>query len=372
MARFEGIAEVSFLDGITINDLKEKAVDAYTAEAGAAPPDRDKAILYAAAQIVFQCAEIGNRKAKQNLLNYSTGDHLDNLGLGKADRDSGDYAVVIIRFMLAAARSTTVAIPAGTRVTSQAQTVFFATNEYAEITSGAMYADILCKATTAGTAGNNFAAGDLNLLVDPIAYINGVSNLEAPTGGADAETDDDYAKKIYMARYLYSTAGSEAAYKYYAKEYSSLIDDVKVENPEDAEIVIYILMSDREQAADAFVQGLQEYLSDPVIKPLTDSITVRNIERVEYEINVSYRIYNADISHLTDIQTAVAQAAENYKIWQSAKIGRDIKYQKLEAFLINAGAAEVEITAPTDTTVTESQIAHCTATNVTYAGTVED
>ncbi|MDE6434615.1 MAG: baseplate J/gp47 family protein [Lachnospiraceae bacterium] len=65
-------------------------------------------------------------------------------------------------------------IPQGTRVTA-AYEVYFATIEYAEISPGETEITVMTECTEAGTIGNDFAAGELMTLVDPIGFIKNAS-----------------------------------------------------------------------------------------------------------------------------------------------------------------------------------------------------
>ena len=380
MARFEEISDVSFMGDITLEGLKKKIVEEYNAAyleitgENKTVPDEQLAIMYAAAELFYQLAEAINSKAKQNLLKYSSGTYLDNIGIsrGGLTRKQAESAVVMIRFTASAVRQNVIGIPEGTRVTGGSGRIYFATTEYAEIAPGEEYVDVPCMATAGGAAANDFEIGELNMLVDPIAYIGSVSNTDAPTGGTDAESDDAFAERIYDSRYTYSTAGAEQAYIYYTKAFSTLIDDVVVLNPSDANIDIYILMADRTQATSAFLEELENYLDDPDIKPLTDNITVKNVTRVNYAISVEYKIYDTDLSKLAEIQKAIAAAAEDFKTWQSARIGRDISSQKLISLLIAAGAAQVTINSPLDTKVEANEIAYCESTSIEYKGYIEE
>ncbi len=379
MSRLPHIPDVSFMGNTTVAGLKQLALDEYqkalTEISGSYDgiPDEDKAILFTVAQIFYQLAETMDVKARQNLLKYAEGDYLDNLAAKKPlERKAEEYAVVTVRFTLSAEQKNTVAIPAGTRVTSPAGNIYFATSEYEEILPGEKYKDVQCRALTGGAAGNKFAVGELNILADPIAYMASAANIEMPTGGADEETDDDFAERIYLARTLYSTAGSRDAYIYYTKSYSTLIDDVVPTNPQDADIVIYITMKDRELATESFLNGCRDFLCNPNIRPLTDNITVKNIERVEYEADVEYTVYISDVSRLTEIDNAVKTAVAEYEEWQSGKIGRDINTQELIARVKDAGAAKVTVKLPADTTISSEQIAYCTSTKITYKGYIEE
>lgn len=379
MTRFNEIADVSFMGNITLAGLKKTALDEYSTAhseiTGKNIPisDEHKAILYAVAQIFYQSAEAIDTKARQNLLKYSSGAYLDNLALGKTTpRKMAECSVVTIRFTLSAVRQNIVAIPQGTRVTNSAQNIYFSTTEYTEIPAGDSYIDVMCISTIGGAAANDFDIGEINILVDPVAYIGTVSNVDVPTGGADEETDEAFAMRIYEARNVYSTTGSESAYIYYTKSYSTAIEDVYPTNPKAAEIEIYILMADRKEATPAFIEGLTDHLYNVNTKPLTDKITVKNVEQIQYNIDVEYTIYETDISKLSEIEKTVAAAVEQYKVWQCAKIGRDINNQELLSRMKAAGAAKVNIKTPIDTKITPTQIACCGNTKIEYKGYVEE
>lgn len=392
MARFPEIPEVSFMGDITLSGTKRKALEYYNEEykkitgKNDGISDQNKAILYSAAQIFYQIAAAINEKGKQNLLKYATGEYLDNLAPERIRRKQAENAVVTVRFNLSAARNHKVAIPQGTRITSQSGKLYFATEVYAEILPGEEYVDVRCvsagRATqyngsttdikyTGGTVFNNFEIGELNVLVDPIAYIKSVENIERPSGGTDVESDDDLAQRIYDSRYLYSTTGAEAAYIYYIKSYSTLIDDVVVTNPQDADINFYIATKDREAASETFLNGARDYLYDKNIRPMTDRISVYNAKQIKYKINVEYTVYESNISRLSEIQKSIEAAVEEYKTWQSEKIGRDINSQKLISLMVAAGAAKVEVIEPKDTRVLPEEIAYCIETEATYTGFIE-
>lgn len=379
MARFSDIADVDFMGDITLSEIKKRAIAYYTEELKRATgntavsvSDERKAELYATAQILYQLMQTANDKGKQNLLKYARGSYLDNIVLSRSmTRKTAESAVCTVRFTLSSERTEAVVIPKGTRVTTPGRQKYFATDETVEIPSGQIYTDVICTATEGGSSHNDLAVGELNTIVDPIAYVASAANTDITQGGADAETDDALAERFFNAKNEFSTAGSEDAYKYYTKSYSSTIDDVYVENPDEAQIEIYILLKSREAATEGFITDLTNYLSNPKIKPLTDIITVHNIEKVNYTIDVSYTVYTENTSKLAEIQKAVAEAVENYKIWQCGKIGRDINNQKLISCMIEAGAATVAVKAPEAATVGKTQIAQCVETSVTYTGTTE-
>ena len=145
-----------------------------------------------------------------------------------------------------------------------------------------------------------------------------------------------------------------------------------IDNPSDAEIEIYILLKDRDLATESFIDRLSEYINNPDIKAITDHITIKNVERVEYSIDVEYSICNSDISALNIIQQDVKSNIYEYTEWQSQKIGRDIDIQKLISYIIQAGGRKIRVNSPSVKTITNTQIAYCTGVNITYKGTVEE
>ncbi|MGN0164355.1 MAG: baseplate J/gp47 family protein, partial [Candidatus Ornithomonoglobus sp.] len=270
MARFNDITDVDFMGDITLDGLKTDAINYYTealqeitGSSSATVPDERKAELYAAAQLLYQLMQTANDRARQNLLKYARGEYLDNLVLSRSmTRKTAESAVCTVRFTLSAARSYAIAIPAQTRVTTPARSIYFATDTATEIPAGEVYADIVCTATEGGSAANGLTPGEINTLVDPIAYVASVSNIDVTQGGADTETDDALAERFYNARNEYSTAGSENAYIYYTKAYSSTISDAVVKNNSAAVIDIYVLLESREAATEGFLSDLKSYLSN--------------------------------------------------------------------------------------------------------------
>ena len=152
MARFSNIADVDFIGDITLTGLKSDAIKYYTEElqditgGSVTVSDERKAELYAVAQLMYQLMQTGNNKARQNLLKYARGEYLDNLVLSRSIvRKQAEKAVCTVRFTLSAARSSAIAIPAGTRVTTPTRTIYFATDATTEIPAGETYKDIVKK-----------------------------------------------------------------------------------------------------------------------------------------------------------------------------------------------------------------------------------
>jgi phage-related baseplate assembly protein len=224
-------------------------------------------------------------------------------------------------------------IPIGTRA-STAEAVYFGTDNYAEIPAGSSYIDVPATCTEDGKAANGIGIGDVRTLVDPIPYVASVSNTVVTGGGADTESDNDLAERVYLAPSAYSTAGPEDSYKFHAQKYNSAIGDVVATSSHEAgEVNIVFLMADGTAPDATTISGLQAYLSDDTIRPMTDVVTVAAPTAVNYSIDLTYYINQSDSAQAVTTQAAVTQAVDDYKKWQR-HIGRDINPSKLVSLII--------------------------------------
>lgn len=372
--------DISFIDGRTIEDVKSEMVADYEAFMTAAegkPYTLDRAAphrmeLYAAAAQIYQAMQYIDRGGKVNLLKYSYGGFLDNLALIKGPtRNPAAAASTTVRFTLSATRAFVVSIPAGTRV-SMDGSVYFATDVYTEIPAGSLTADVTATCTTPGTAGNGYQPGELATLVDPVPYVAQVANVTPTAGGTDAESDDDYKERIYLAPGAYSTAGPEDAYRYHAMSYSAAVGDVETESSQAAGTVdLVFVLADGSDPGPEMIQGMLDHLSARLRRPMTDLVHVSAPQKVAYTIDVTYWINRSQAAQAVAIQQAVTQAVEDYKTWQRT-IGRDINPSKLHELMMKAGAKRLEITAPVYTAVSKIKIAALEGDAVVRYGGLED
>lgn len=373
--------EISFIDNKTIEDVRDEMVADYeeymTKAAGQtvtlprSSPHRG--VLYAAALQIYQAFQYIDRAGKQSLLKYSYSDFLDNLGLLKGvTRSPATAAVTTLRFTVSAVRQVATAIPKGTRV-SAGGSVYFATDEYAEIPAGGSTVDVPATCTDAGTEGNELAAGDLTIMVDPLPYVASVVNTTATEGGADVESDDDLAERIYLAPGAYSTAGPEDGYLFHAKQFNPSIGDVVATSNQAAGTVdIVFIMSDGKTPGTEMINGLKEYLNGKTRRPMTDLVNVSAPAEVTYTVDLTYYINRSDSARAVAIQEAVQTAVDDYLTWQRT-IGRDINPSKLVALVMAAGAKRVTVTAPTYTTVDAIKVSALSGgPTISYGGLEDD
>lgn len=375
----ENLPEVSFIDNITLDDVQRQMVADYQEryesltgkKTALSRADPVALVLYACSIQIYQTLLFVDRAGKQDLLKYSYGGYMDNLAALKGiSREPAKAAVVKVRFTLSGLRPSPVVIPAGTRVTNGE--LYFETNEYAEIAAGEESIDLICTCQKAGKLGDGLMAGDINILVDPIAYVQSVVNLEESSGGADIESDDSLAERIYIAPSKYSVAGPEEAYRYWVKTFNSSITDVYIDSENPTEVIIEFIMNNGELPSESVIDSLRDYLRDRNIRPLTDQVIVKAPNTVDYALDIKYYINKSDSAQAKTIQGAVENAIENYIIWQRSKIGRDINPSKLTSMIEAAGAKRVEMSSPIFRKIGKSDVAKLLTKKVSYGGIEDD
>lgn len=373
------LPDVSFIDDMQLEDVQMQMVrdyqDRYKAITGKDVvldrADPMSLILYALSIQVYQALLYVDKTGKQDLLKYSYGAYLDNLAAMKGiAREQAKPSRAMIRFTLSGIRPSTVEIPEGTRVTNGE--VYFQTESHAEIPSGESSVDVAAECMTSGVVGNNLEVGEINILVDPVPYVAKVANTEPTTGGADIEDDDTLKDRIYIAPSKYSVAGPEESYRYWVKTYNSNISDVLIYSDDPVDVVIEFIMNDGELPSESMLLGVQKFLSDEQIRPLTDRVTVKAPETVEYKVNVKYFVNQSDLKKVDTIKTAVNVAVDDYIQWQRSKIGRDINPSQLIQQMVSAGAKRVEVALPVFQVIGKANVAKLSSKTVTYGGLEDD
>lgn len=375
------LPDISFIENKTVDDVKVSMVadyEAYMTEATGKPytlprVSRDRFKLYAAAAQIYQAMKYVDIKGKMDTVKYSVGDFLDLLGAFRcgATRNQAAAAVTTIRFTLSAARASVTAIPQGTRIA--AGQLFFETSVYTEIPAGDLTADIPATCMTAGETGNGLAPGELKTLVDPVPYVQSVENTSTSSGGADRESDESFAARIFIAPGKYSTAGSRNGYEYHVQDYSSAIGGVHVSSDQAAGTVdIVFVMADGSLPSAEMISAMSQHMSAETLRPMNDLVTVHAPAEVKYTVSLTYYINQSDNNRAVAIQQAVSAAVDSYVAWQR-KIGRDINPSKLLALVMGAGAKRAQITAPIFTAIPADSIAVIDgAASITYGGLEDD
>lgn len=378
--KLHDLPEVSFIEDIAADTLLEEMITDYqekyyelTGEYEALGElDKYRILMNATVLKIYQAFQSIEKAGKMNLLKYASGDYLDNLGATRGiTRNPAKAATCTVKFSLSQAQNSVISIPAGTQITT-GDGVYFITDNYNEIPAGSSEIEVSATCQTEGTVGNGYVIGQLNTIVEPIAYISSVTNITESTGGEDIQSDDSFREKIFLAPSGYSTAGPEDAYIYWAKAYSASIGDIKVITPADDTVQLIILLKEGSIPDIEFLTGLQEYLSDGNIKPMTELITVTAPEVVEYEVTGTYYINRSNKDNAVKIQAAVTAALDEYVSWQKEKIGRDLNPFHLQYLLVKAGVKRIELITPTYLDITDTTVAIANVISMEYGGIEDD
>lgn len=375
------LPEISFIEGITLESILEEMVTDYEVKYAEVTGrkirlrtgDKEHIHLRVLAGQYYQMYQQLDYAAKMNLLKYSTGNYLKNLGaLKKTFIQEPRPAVVKVRFTLSEIRKDVIYIPKGTRVTA-GDGVYFATDEYAEVAAGESYTDVSCTCETVGETGNDYMPEMIEIIVDPVPYVKSVINLTKSEGGCGEESEESFRERIFLAPSSYSVAGPADAYEYWVKQYNSAaIEDVKITDPGDAVVDIRLLLRGGAIPGETFCSGCFDYLKENPVIPLTDKIHVSAPDIVNYNLKATYYIARSNANNVKSIQESIEAAKDTYLNWQRTKIGRDLNPDTLIEFVRAAGGKRCAIESPVFTVVPETSVAQETNVEFVYGGIEDD
>lgn len=380
MKELRDFPEVSFIEGMTVEDIQEyylsvmqeKYKELTGKELVLQATDPIRLVAYANCLLLYQIAQYADRAGKMALLKYSYGDYLENIGALKGiSRTKGAFAKTILQFTLSAERPGITVIPEGTRVTAS-DGVYFKTLDILEIPAGTVVGEVNAECNEMGSKGNGYQCGSLKVLVDPVAYVEKVENITISEGGADLESDENLAERIYLAPSAWSTAGPDDAYEYWVRTFNPAISDVSVWSDVPGEVDIWFVLNDGQLPEQALIEELEQYLTGEEIRPLTDKVVVGAPDIETYSIDFTYYINRSDRTRISAINEQVQSAVWEYIRWQKERIGRDINPDQLRKMVISAGAKRLDIRSPDFRKISRRSIAILKEEALILYGGVED
>jgi len=321
------------------------------------PAGPEKLLIKWAAYIILHERILNNYTGNQNVPSRAEGKNLDALGelLYNVERPQAQAAVCTERFHLTAPQESAILIPKGTRVSDVSGTLVWETTVNAYVPAGAEYVDVSLRCSVAGTVGNGYAKGQLSKLIDTFEFADKCENTEMTDGGADRADDNKYYQLIRDGMDAFSTAGSMSGYVYHAEKASTEIGDVVANSPTPGCVDIYVLMNDGSFASDVIKSAVLEACSSDKVRPLTDFVSVRNPEAVEYDVELTYYLPLNSRQTPAAIAAAVQEAVYGYLEWQGTRFGRDIDPSELVYRVKQTGVKRVEVTSPTFTKLRRSE-----------------
>ena len=322
------------------------------------PASPEKLFIQWVTSIILQERVQTNYAGNQNIPSRADGENLDALGelFYETKRPGAVAAVCTERFYISEVQRSAVLIPKGTRVTDASRVLVWETVEDAYIPIGETSVDVRIQCQTPGTVGNDYSAGQINAVVDLFDYYSGCENIAASDSGSDRLDDDAYYELMRASMDGYSTAGPWGSYIYNAKKVSSEIADVIANSPAPGHVRIYVLMRGGSIATEEMKTAVLEACNPDEVRPMTDFVQMGDPVTVPYNIDLTYYIpVNSPIS-AAQIEAGVAAAVEEFKAWQSAKLGRDINPSKLYHLLMEAGVKRVELRSPAFTQLRDGRL----------------
>jgi phage-related baseplate assembly protein len=323
--------------------------------------------------------------AKLNLVRYSRAPILDYLGenIG-VERLPASKAKTVLRFSFDPAPATGQVLPAG--VVVQSGEVQFATDVALPVAAGSLTVDVSASCLEAGTKGNGFLAGQVRELVSEVAGLSvaSVQNTTTTAGGSEEEDDEHLRERIVLAPEQFSNAGSVGAYRFHALSSHQDVIDVAVVGAEMAVqngqlvstngippgvVNLHPLTKAGLPSAAVKAAVLAACNADKV-RPLTDYVRVYDPVQVDFAITAQLTLYTT-----ADAVLALAEAnkaAVAFRDRLQAKLGSDVVRTQLIQALHVYGVYAVALVAPANDVVLSSEKwAHCTAINITVAGTAQ-
>lgn len=335
------------------------------------PGDERRIFGEALASLTLALYSTMNDSAKQATLRYARGEVLDALGeFAGVYRIEAMPATTTVRFSLKEAVAQNIIIAKGTRVTSD-YSRYFATTETAVLQAGSLYIDVEVESTEGGSNYNDIPVGEINVLVDLIAYIDGVSNTLITSGGGDVESDEDLRQRIRLSPASRSTAGPKNSYKYFAISADATVADAYVDSPTPGVVVITPILYGGEIPDQDVLNKVLAACSADDVRPLTDKVEVSAPTTQTYDIELTYYTTAANETAVVQNIEGEGGAIDQYIYWQGSSLDRDINPDYLRKLILCpedsegnhlTGADRVVITSPAYTKLDHTTVAKFSGT----------
>lgn len=338
------------------------------------PGDPVRLFLSTLAYRVSQERVIYNNAARQTLLRYAQGTKLDHIGaMFGAYRLQSEYAKTTLQFSIQAPLSFNIVIPAGTRATTKDGSAIFATDEEIIILAGRLSVTVTATCLTAGEAFNHILVGEVNTMIDPIAYVNELTNTKETSGGSDIENDDDFRQRIALAPESFSSAGPELAYKYHALSAHKNISSVSIEGtPTGGIINVFVLLKNGiiPDVNSVEITAVKNALNAEKIRPINDTVDVYPATGIVSDYSLTWYLTKSTSSLQSAIAKKITEAVVQYETWQTSTLGRDINPDELIALCKAAGAKRIVLNGLDYRSLSQNEVCqfNTNANRILYGG----
>lgn len=313
-----------------------------------APASPAKLFILTVVLGIIQERVMTNYAINQCIPSRAEGTNLDGLAelFFAQQRRQAAPARCTIKFTISEAQRSAIIVPAGTRVTDEERTLYWATEDDYYILPGETTIDIPVICQTSGAEGNGWKPGTITALVDIFDYYLSCQNTTESDGGSDAMTDDELYEAMVLSMDALSTAGPQGSYIYHAKTVSSEIADVSACTPEPGVVAIFAIGKDGRPVSKELQDKILEVCSADNRRPMTDLVKMEDPVDVSYDIDLTYYLPRGTTRNSSAIQAAVTQAVAEFNTWQCSKLGRDINPSKLIELIMRTGVKRVDLRKP--------------------------
>ena len=266
-------------------------------------------------------------------------------------------ATTTVRFSLKETVTQNIIITKGTRVTSD-YSRYFKTTETTVLQAGSLYVDAEVESEEGGTAYNDIPVGEINVLVDMIPFIDGVSNTEETAGGGDEENDEDLRERIRLA--------PKNSYKYYAVSADATVADAHVSSPSPGVVVITPILYGGEIPDQSVLDKVLAACNADDVRPLTDKVEVSAPTIQSYDIELKYYTTAANETAVVENIESSGGSIDQYIYWQGSSLDRNINPDYLRKLILCpedsdgnhlTGADRVDIIKPVYTELSATTVA---------------
>jgi phage-related baseplate assembly protein len=258
-------------------------------------------------------------------------------------------------------------IPAGWRVETTGGLQVFTADVDTTIPPGTSNVQITATCTVEGVGGNNYTAGKVSVILDPLAFVATVTNTGTTSGGSDIESNDALRERALLAPSSFSVAGPTGAYKYFAKTANPLIIDVSAISFIPGKANIYPMIAGG-ITPQHILDDVYAILNPDDIRPLCDTVVVQSPTQTSYAIMIELILLTG--SDVLAVEAAVEQAATIYAAIRSLQLGLDIVPDQIKRTCgRDASIYKLNVISPPADIVQDlTQFAICTGITVTTTG----
>lgn len=304
----------------------------------------------------------GDYARSQSFVDTAVAPNLDYLAANRGvTRLEASPAVATLRFTLVPGH-TGVTFPNTMRVSTVDEKVMFKIDTTTVAATGTTTIDLEATATTDGDIGNNYSVGSINKIIDAVAFVSGVTNINSSAGGSSPESDEQLRERIKIANSQFSTAGPVNAYKYFARQANPSIIDVAVVSPEPGRVSLYPLIKGGIATPQAILDAVFATVNADDVRPITDTVEVLSPTRITYVIPVTmvlrYGAVQAETVGKVTAALALIAAAK------ATKLGEDVTETQLKAAAWNDDVIKLDFLGFDDLIVGPTSFAACTSISI--------